>query len=623
MARYVYETQNQSRLDLKTGESEINGDPATPFLFPPVCVSARQGPHQRCLSVVDVTTRANDDVLCFHSHRIVCSNVARTLSEAMVLVQSAWRHRHLLLMCPLLAASLFLAATALSQTIEIVNEYGGVSVEVVAGPYVKAWRSGGDPDVPEGIALRRSPNRLVIEALAPEAESPDIDVEVPLGYGVSVETKAGDVVLTGMMRRTHVRSLEGSLTVIAPLETVAMRIQAHSRPQEFSVPPGRRLALVPYAISPRLRIWSLSNNSNLQGEAYGLIEAELYSPRALTVNDWPFPKDWPLKPHSHGKAAVERLLAKANRRRKGNQEEPDLRRPGTTTTEFPGESTGDAVFTADVRMVSMSVAVSDSGGRPLAGLTREDFGVAEDGRAQEIRVATEEESPFNLAILLDLSGSTSVDLDYMRQATLRLIGIAGPNDRVALYAMAGSLFHRLAPLSSDKEDLAARGNSLPYPAGGSPLWDTIALAYDDELADRAGERNALIVISDGIDNRISGHSTPSTLRSRRLIEAAGEMDARIYPILLLSGERFGRNWSLHARQRMEALARKTGGRLFTAHSIADIEPVIPKLVEELRSVYGVAYYPTNQVFDGSWRRVRVKVDLPGAQIRARPGYFAE
>ena len=274
-------------------------------------------------------------------------------------------------------------------------------------------------------------------------------------------------------------------------------------------------------------------------------------------------------------------------------------------------------------MVSMNVAVSDSGGRPLAGLTKADFVVEEEGERQDIRVADPEESPFNMAILLDLSGSTSVDLDHMRQATLKLIDMARPKDRIALYAMSGSMFFRLSSLTSDRAALVEECNRLPYPAGGSPLWDTVALVYDDELAGREGERNALIVISDGIDNRISGQSVPSMLRATRLIEASSEMEARIYPIFLLSGERFGRNWSSKARGRMEALARKTGGRLFTARSVADIEPVLPELAEEMRSVYEIAYYPANQEFDGRWRRVGIRVGIPGARVRARPGYFAD
>ncbi len=84
------------------------------------------------------------------------------------------------------------------------------------------------------------------------------------------------------------------------------------------------------------------------------------------------------------------------------------------------------LFSSEVRMVNMSVAVSDSMGRPLIGLGRDDFLVEEQGVRQDIRVADPEESPFNLAVLLDLSGSTAVDLDHMRRATTRLIEMARP-----------------------------------------------------------------------------------------------------------------------------------------------------------------------------------------------------
>ena len=496
-------------------------------------------------------------------------------------------------------------------------------MEVVNAPHLKAWRSGGTPNTPEAIAIRRLPNRLLIEGLPPENHSPDILVEVPFGERVSVETRDGDIVLTGMMRRAMVRSLEGALTVEVPLEFTGLHIESPIRPQALNVAPGRHGTTVRTVVGSGVSTWAFRKGVDVGVTGYkGFVRAELQFPRALTVRDWRIPEDWPVKPHSHAKAAIDRLLADAKRRRESPRRTPGIQRERGIVPGSPETSTDDVLFTADVRMVSMSVAVSDSGGRPLPGLTKENFRVEEDGQAQDIRVATAEESPFNLAILLDLSGSTSVDLEYMRQATLRLIGIAGPNDRVALYAMAGSLFCRLSPLTSDKEELVARGNELTYPEGGSPLWDSIALAYDEELADRAGERSAIIVISDGIDGRISGQATPSTLRASRLIDAAGEMDARIYPIFLLSGQRFGRNWSNQARQRLEALAAKTGGRLFPAQSIAEIEPVIPRLVEELRSVYGVAYYPANQVFDGGWRRVRIEVDLPGAQVRARTGYYA-
>lgn len=523
----------------------------------------------------------------------------------------------------LLCALLVWSAAAFAQPIEILNRHGGVSVEVVTETRMQAWRSGKSPDSTEGIAISRSPARLFIEALPPDGDSPDIELRIPLGVSFSVETEDGDIDLIGMLRRVKLQSLRGSLAITAPLEMTVLNIETTERPRIVDFPADFKLPFIPVSIHPRLRVWRLSRNLRSRDLAYGSIDGQLYAPGAVTLRNWEIPRDWPLKPHTLSKHAVERLLARAELRR-GRNHRPTIRsRTEATAQESAIDPVHTAVFKSEVRMVSMSVAVSDSGGRPLTGLGKADFLVEEDGERQDIRVADPEESPFNMAILLDLSGSTAMDLDHMRQATLRLIEMAGPNDRVSLYAMSGSMFFRLASLTSDREALLERCKRLPYPAGGSPIWDTIALVYDDELADHSGERNAVIVISDGIDNRISGQSVPSMLRATRLIQAAGEMDARIYPIFLLSGERFGRNWSSKARGRMESLAQKTGGRLFTARSVADIEPVLPELAREMRSVYEIAYYPENQAFDGGWRRVRIKVDLPGAEVRSRPGYFAE
>lgn len=522
-----------------------------------------------------------------------------------------------------IAGLLIAAAAAAAQSVEIVNMHGAVSVEVVTGTQFGAWRAGDDPDEPRGLVMRRSAGQFTITAAPPDGASPDIEVRIPLGMGFAVLTDAGDVSITGMVNRARVRSERGSLAVAVPLDVTVVNLSITRRPQEFDAPKGRGVSLVADSISPRLQFWRATHSLKSKDLVYGSITGQLGSPAAVSLRDWPIPAEWPLKPHSYSKGAVDRLVARAQRRRAGGAGPPARAAPEPAAAALPSGSEGGALFTSEVRMVNLSVAVSDAGGRPMTGLRREDFAVEEDGAPQRIEVADAEEAPFNLAILLDLSGSTSLDLDHMRQAALRLIGMAGPNDRVALYAMAGSMFHRLAPLTSEREDLARRIGALPYPVGGSPLWDTVALAYDDELADRAGERNALIVISDGIDNRISGQSTPSMLRAARLIELASEMEARIYPIFLLSGERFARNWSARARTRMESLARQSGGRLFTARSVADIEPVLPQLAREMRSVYGIAYYPSNQSFDGSWRKVRIKVAVPGSRIRARPGYFAD
>ena len=511
------------------------------------------------------------------------------------------------------ALQLGLAATAFAQGVEIYNDYGSVSVEVVVGQPLDITRAGRNPGTAQGVRVRRVDGHNRIEVLPPVGDGADLGVRVPLGTPFAVETDGGDITVLGMVGRAHIQTNGGAVTLAVPLAATRLEIEATARPARVDLAKGHNLRFDLRSLLPGVPVWQLSGGAAREHGPYGHIRAVLHRAAALTVRDWPVPEDWPVRPHNQAAAAVRRLRARAGQR-------PPAPRPAAA----PGAaSAAPGVFTSEVRMVSMSVAVSDARGRPVTDLTAAEFAVEENGQPQRIRVAGPEQSPFNMAILLDLSNSTSTELEHMRQATLRLIEQAGPHDRVAVYALAGSMFHKLAALTADRERLAALVRRLPRPSGGSPLWDAIVLAYEEELAARAGERNALIVISDGIDNRISGHSMPSVLSAPQLLQAARAMDARIYPIFLLSGELQGRDWSQRGRQRLQALAQATGGKLFAARSVADIEPVLPALAQELRSVYGLAYYPANQAFDGAWRAVTVRVSRPRMQVRARAGYFAE
>src|SRR5690606_33955277 len=110
-------------------------------------------------------------------------------------------------------------------------------------------------------------------------------------------------------------------------------------------------------------------------------------------------------------------------------------------------------------------------------------------------------------------------------------------DRVAIYALTYGMFQVVAPLSDDREVLLDAVDNLPGIAGASPLFDVVTLAYTQELRQLPSERNALIVVSDGLDNRITGGSGPSSVKFGELERMAKEMNAIIYPVLLLSSTR--------------------------------------------------------------------------------------
>jgi hypothetical protein len=47
-----------------------------------------------------------------------------------------------------------------------------------------------------------------------------------------------------------------------------------------------------------------------------------------------------------------------------------------------------------------------------------------------------------------------------------------------------------------------------------------------------------------------------------------------------------------------------------------------EIEEELRSVYSIGYYPTNQAHDDIFRKIAVEPRAEGIAIRAKTGYYA-
>jgi Ca-activated chloride channel family protein len=294
--------------------------------------------------------------------------------------------------------------------------------------------------------------------------------------------------------------------------------------------------------------------------------------------------------------------------------------------------TGFAHFSDDVRLVDLDVAVLDEEGRPIPGLGAADFEIVEEGVPQTIKTVEGENTGFNLVLLLDCSTSTLDDRFTLIQAARQFVSVARPQDRVAVYVLADSYLQVLSPLAADEEELLRRIDDIPPLAGSTPLYDAIVLSYAQELAKRRFERNALVVLSDGMDNQLLprlGHSRPSIVAFEDLERSAAEMNALIYPIFLdaaqaplTSRDQQWQRWREKARTNMESLAAAAGGKLFRAVSLRSLEPVYAEVSAELQSIYRVGYYPKNQDFDGAWRKVEVRLKRAGARVRTRPGYYA-
>jgi Ca-activated chloride channel family protein len=264
------------------------------------------------------------------------------------------------------------------------------------------------------------------------------------------------------------------------------------------------------------------------------------------------------------------------------------------------------------------------------GLGPEDFEVVEDGVRQKVAVAASEEIPFNLVLLLDFSTSALRSRSVLEQAARGFLEIARPQDRVAVYALADSLFQVISPLSAGRGPLIEKIVSMPRQGGASPVYDTLVLAYAQEDLIASGERTAIVFITDGIDNSLHDPAGGSKTDYQALLRLASGVPVLIYPVVLpppVARRPFAASQAVidaapEARRRLQELADRTGGRLFATDSTFSMKPVYPLVAQELEKVYAVAYYPRNQEHDGRWRRVEVRVRRPGVTFRTREGYYA-
>lgn len=509
-----------------------------------------------------------------------------------------------------------------AATIRIDNPSGNVTFTVTAAGKLDMKPSSPERAVRQSdLKIGRQGGLLVVECVPDDGARIDLDVTLPYGFLVQARTVAGTIRLDGVVPRADLLTESGDIELRSDWDVMRLQISADHAPREFVSEPDLKLRENPKAQKDEPR-WLATDKASDSQVFYGRIFVQAAEPGRVAIEEVPFPEEAPFRVHWQAEAVVEDLLSAPKQRHSAPPVEQQPARSEISSALTVEDD--EILFRSDVRIVNLPVSVFDATGRPLVGLKAEDFEILEDGVPQEVAFLDTGEAPFNLALLLDLSGSTRENRAAMKQAAQGFIDAAGPDDRVAAYALAREMLHVVSPLTADRDTLAKQIGALPEVSGGTPLYDVIALAYDRELRNRENQRNALIVISDGVDNSIYGRLTPSKLSFSRLERAAQEMNALIYPILLdaTPGEPKQPGWAKRAGERMGRLAAVTGGRLFPAASLEDLEPVYRAVAAELRSVYGIAYYPKNQDFDGRWREVTVRTKRPGARVRFRDGYYA-
>ncbi|MDX6693751.1 MAG: Ca-activated chloride channel [Blastocatellia bacterium] len=289
----------------------------------------------------------------------------------------------------------------------------------------------------------------------------------------------------------------------------------------------------------------------------------------------------------------------------------------------------------DTELVDLSVGViGHDPQRPVGELQQKDFQVFENGSPQEIAFFASAATPFDLVLLLDLSGSITDKLDLVRKSARRFVEAARPTDRIAIVTFTNEA-RIVSPLTSDRAELIERIKKIRKPQGGTNFWDALRFALERVLEKKTDgtRRSAVVVMTDGIDNALPDvYGDGSVTSFEELLELTAKSDAIVLPIFLdteaemIKAHRWFDVESTFAlaRRQLGQLAAESGSPLYRARKVEDLNGVYEQVIRDLGTVYSIGYQPANRQRDGAWRSIDVRlVSRPELAVRAKRGYFAK
>ena len=284
---------------------------------------------------------------------------------------------------------------------------------------------------------------------------------------------------------------------------------------------------------------------------------------------------------------------------------------------FVSANSGRDVFRSNVDLVLVNVNVLDREGRAVTGLKASDFTLLEDGVRQQVRYFSSEDQALSLVVILDASASMASKLALAKDAVSHIVYATTSNDDFSLILIRDRpipLFHLDDPVT----DLRDRLPQL-QPDGFTSLWDGMYLGIK-ELRNSSNLRRAMIVVSDGGDNRsrFTEHELKSLLR---------EADIDVYAIGLF--DRFpGRVEERLGPLQLDELTSATGGRLLSAHASAEVSRAVTEVNNELRNRYLLGYYPRLLTKSGAWHKLKIRMNPQTGshgslkvRLYAKKGYF--
>ena len=314
------------------------------------------------------------------------------------------------------------------------------------------------------------------------------------------------------------------------------------------------------------------------------------------------------------------------------------------------EDIPDYSLKVNVPLVNVDVLVTTKDGQFIPGLKKENFRISEDGVPQTVSKFSVSETPVTAVLLVEFASISYWFLTDTLNASYAFANTLRKDDWVAVsyYDMQP---HILVDFTQDKKAVFGALNQLRIPGfAETNMFDAL---YDTlDRLDRVEGKKYTILVSTGVD-------TFSKLTLDKITKKVKDTkDVTIFPISIGWAMReycethnsyychsahgmgipVGRMDYLQADNEMRTFAALTGGRAYFPRFQAEFAEIFRDVGDDIRRAYSLAYSPTNNKLDGTYRKLKVQVlaadggpltvkDQKGKNVKidvvARDGYTAK
>jgi VWFA-related protein len=463
-----------------------------------------------------------------------------------------------------------------------------------------------------------------------ERDRIDLMVRIPSRSKVTVETQAGSVDIVGNVESADVNTNTGTIHADVPLDTLKFDfVWTASKPRYMSdveLPKIKEKAAGMFTISGKL--------GEKKPDKAELVRLDFLTQRGvvlLNVDPAMAPSDLRERPLTEAARSIVRsgdsqlieAIRKVSPKMFGDYAKtlpPREKEPALVRRAPPGQF----VSVSAPQLLRFNASVTDRHGRAIGGMKEADFSVYENGVERQVTKVVPTTEPFNLVLLLDVSGSVEERIEFIRKAARDFLNTASPQDRIAIISFREDI-QVISDFTTDRKLLSRKLDEIDA-GGATALYDALGFVLADTVKQLRGERTAVVILSDGDDNK-------SFVPFPAILEAIVESGALIYPLYIPSGlvpessvprpeitidplrTRY-LTLTTRAHQEGQKLADASGGVYYPIRHLGELQRAYDDVVVQLRTAYTVTY--ASNATSSTGPRLRVRTNREGASVRLSP-----